>query len=195
MTLQDRIINHFSDSLQTQQDTMNSLTDLIAFASERMVAALLNDKKIITCGIGSSANNAQLLSSMLLNRYDRERPSLPALALNTDTTTITAIAGDSHFDEIFAKQLRALGQSGDIVVAYSDAGNTGPITKTFSVAHDKEISIIALTGKDGGNLYLQLNEKDLELRIPSESSPRIHEAHCLITHCLCDLIDQQLFGG
>lgn len=195
MTLQDRIINHFSDSLQTQEESMNYLTDLIAFASERIVAALLNDKKIISCGIGSSANNAQLLSSALLNRYERERPSLPALALNTDITTITAIAGDSHFDEIFVKQLRALGQSGDILVAYSDGGNTAPIAKTIAAAHDKGISIIALTGKDGGNLYLQLNEKDLELRVPSDSSARIHEVHCLITHCLCDLIDHQLFGS
>lgn len=174
---------------------MTYLTDLIAFASEQLVAALLNDKKIFSCGIGFSANNAQLLSSAMLNRFERERPSLPAIALNADMTTITAIAGDTHFDDIFAKQLRALGQSGDILVAYTDGGYSAIIAKAINCAHDKDINVIALTGKDGGAVSQQLTEKDLELRVPSNSSARIHEVHCLITHCLCDLIDHQLFGG
>lgn len=195
MSLQDRIINHFADSMQTQQEAMGYLTDLIAFASERLVTALLNDKKIISCGIGGGANNAQLLSSALLNRYERERPPLPAIALNADMTTITAIAGDSHFDDIFAKQLRALGQSGDILVTYNDGGYSANIGKAIACAHDKDISVIALTGREGGALSQQLTEKDLELRVPSNSSARIHEVHSLITHCLCDLIDHQLFGG
>ena len=195
MSLQDRIINHFTDSIQTQQDAMAYLTDLIAYASERLVTALLNDKKVISCGIGGGANNAQLLSSALLNRYERERPSLPAIALCADMTTITAIAADSHFDDIFAKQLRALGQSGDILVAYTDGGYSAAIAKAINGAHDKDIGVIVLTGKDGGAVSEQLSEKDLELRVPSNSSSRIHETHSLITHCLCDLIDLQLFGG
>jgi D-sedoheptulose 7-phosphate isomerase len=195
MSLQDRIINQFTDSIQTQQDAMNYLTDLIAYASERLVAALLNDKKIIACGNGRAANNAQLLSSILLHRFERERPSLPAMALSTDMTTITAIANDTHFDDIFAKQLRALGQSGDMLLVYSDCGYSGNIVKAVHCAHDKDISVIAMTGKDGGAVATQLNEKDLELRVPSNSSARIHEVHSLISHCLCDLIDHQLFGG
>lgn len=195
MSLPDRIINQFSDSIQTQQDAMNYLTDLIAFSSERMVAALLNDKKIMTCGNGRSANNAQLLSSSLLNRFERERPSLPAIALTADLTTITAIAAESQFDDVFAKQLRALGQSGDILVVYSDCGPSLNIVKAVKCAHDKDIGVIALTGKDGGAISPLLNERDLELRVPSNSSARIHEVHSLISHCLCDLIDHQIFGG
>lgn len=195
MSLQDRILNQFTDSIHTQQDAMNYLTDLIAYASERLVTALLNDKKIIACGNGRAANNAQLLSSLLLHRFERERPSLPALALNTDMTTITSIANDTHFDDVFAKQLRALGQSGDMLLVYTDCGYSGNIIKAVHCAHDKDISVIALTGKDGGAIASQLNEKDLELRVPSDSSARIHEVHSLISHCLCDLIDHQLFGG
>ncbi|MGZ8215250.1 MAG: SIS domain-containing protein, partial [Methylosarcina sp.] len=175
MSLQDRILNHFTDSIHTQQDAMNYLTDLIAYASERLVTTLLNDKKIISCGNGRAANNAQLLSSLLLHRFERERPSLPALALSTDMTTITAIANDTHFDDVFAKQLRALGQSGDMLLVYTDCGYSGNIVKAVHCAHDKDISVIALTGKDGGAIASQLNEKDLELRVPSDSSARIHE--------------------
>jgi len=174
---------------------MVSLGELIEFASQRLVASLLNDKKIVTCGNGRSAAVAQLLSSAMLNQYERDRPSLPAIALTTDTTTITAIANDYHCDDIFAKQLRALGQSGDILVAYTDGNNSANIAKAISTAHDKDISVIALTGSNGGMIAPLLHETDIEIRVPSNSSIHIQEAHTLITHCLCDLIDHQLFGG
>lgn len=195
MSLQNRIINHFSDSIQTQQDTLTGLGELIEFASQRLVATLLNDKKIITCGNGRSATVAQLLSSAMLNQYERDRPSLPAIALTTDATTITAIANDYHFDDVFAKQLRALGQSGDILVVYTDGNNSANIAKAVTTAHDKDISIIALTGNNGGMIAPLLNETDIEIRVPSDSGAHIQEVHTLITHCLCDLIDHQLFGG
>jgi D-sedoheptulose 7-phosphate isomerase len=195
MTLQDRIINHFTDSLRTQQATLTSLGELIEFASQRLVATLLNDKKIIACGNGRSAILAQLLSSAMLNQYERDRPSLPAIALTTDTTTITAIANDYHFDDIYAKQLRALGQSGDILVAYTDGSNSANIAKAITTAHDKDITVIALTGNNGGMIAPLLNETDIEIRVPSNASVHIQEVHALITHCLCDLIDHQLFGG
>jgi len=194
MSLQDRIINHFSDSIQTKQDAMDSLCELIAFASQRIVDALVNDKKVLTCGNGGSAGDAQHFSSEMLNRFERERPALPAIALTTDTSTITSIANDYHFDEIFAKQLRALGQSGDILLVYSTSGNSANIVKAAQVAVEKEISVIALTGKDGGALARVLTESDLEIRVPSNSTARIQEVHLLISHCLCDLIDHQLFG-
>ena len=194
MSLQDKIINHFSDSIQTQQDAMTYLCELIEYASQRLVTALLNDKKILACGNGRSATCAQLLSSAMLNQFERDRPSLPVIALTTDTATITAIANDYHFDDVFAKQLRALGQIGDILVIYTDGNNSANIAKAITVAHDKDISVIALTGNNGGMIAPLLHETDIEIRVPSNSSARIQEIHVLITHCLCDLIDHQLFG-
>lgn len=194
MSLQDRIINHFSDSIQTQQDAMTYLCELIEYASQRLVTALLNDKKILACGNGRSATSAQLLSSAMLNQFERDRPSLPVIALTTDTATITAIANDYSFDDIFAKQLRALGQSGDMLVVYTDGNSSANISKAVSTAHDKDISVIALTGNSGSMIAPLLRESDIEIRVPSNSNARIQEVHVLITHCLCDLIDHQLFG-
>ena len=194
MSLLDRIINHFTDSIQTQQDAMASLCEDIEYASQRLVAALLNDKKILACGNGRSATSAQLFSSAMLNQFERDRPSLPVIALTTDMATITAIANDFHFDEVFSQQLRALGQSGDILVVYSDENNSDNIAKAITTAHDKEISVIALTGNNGGMIAPLLFETDIEIRVPSNSKARIQEIHVLITHCLCDLIDHQLFG-
>jgi D-sedoheptulose 7-phosphate isomerase len=194
MSLQGRIITHFSDSIQTQQDTMTYVCELIEYASHRLVSALLNDKKILACGNGRSATSAQLLSSAMLNQFERDRPSLPVIALTTDTATITAIANDFHFDDVFSKQLRALGQSGDILVAYTDGNHSANIAKAIATAHDKDISVIALTGNNGGMIAPLLYETDIEIRVPSNSNARIQEIHVLITHCLCDLIDHQLFG-
>jgi D-sedoheptulose 7-phosphate isomerase len=194
MSLQDRIINHFTESIKIQQDTMTYLSELIEYASQRLVSTLLNDKKILTCGNGRSATSAQLLSSAMLNQFERDRPSLPVIALTTDIATITAIANEFHFNDIFSKQLRALGQSGDMLVIYTDGNNSTNIAKVITTAHDKEISVIAITGNKGGLIPPLLKETDIELRIPSTSSTRIQEAHILITDCLCDLIDQQLFG-
>ena len=195
MNLQNRIIDHFTTSIQTQQDTLSNLGELIEFASQRLVSTLLNDKKIIACGNGRSAVVAQLLSSAMLNQYERDRPSLPAIALGTDTTTMTAIANDYHFDDVFAKQLRALGQSGDILVVYTDGNNSANIAKAVTTAHDKDITVIALTGNNGGMIAPLLNEADIEIRVPSNAGMHIQEVHTMITHCLCDLIDHQLFGG
>ncbi len=194
MSLQDRIINHFTDSIQTQQDAMTYLCELIEYASQRLVTTLLNDKKILACGNGRSATSVQLLSSSMLNQFERDRPSLPVIALTTDTATITAIANDYHFADVFAKQLRALGQSGDTLVVYTDGNRCGNIAKAIAAAHDKELTVIALTGNNGGLIAPLLHETDIEIRVPSNSNARIQEVHVLITHCLCDLIDFQLFG-
>lgn len=195
MSLQNRIINHFSDSIQAQQDTLNTLSEVIEMASLRLVSALLNDKKIITCGNGRSAISAQLLSSAMLNQFERSRPALPAIALNADAATITAIANIAHFDDVFARQLRALGQSGDVLVAYADDDQAANVAKAIIAAHNKDISIIALTGKEGGMIAPLLSESDLEIRVPSHCYAHIQEVHIIITHCLCDLIDHQLFDG
>ena len=181
MNLQDRNINH--------------LCELIEFASQKIVEALVDDKKVLCCGNGGSAGDAQHFSSEMLNRFERERPALPAIALTTDTSTLTSIANDYHFDEVFAKQIRALGQAGDILLIYTSSGNSGNLLRAAKVAQDKDMTVIALTGKDGGALAQNLKEADIEIRVPSTSTARVQEVHLLITHCLCDLIDHQLFGG
>lgn len=196
MSLQERIYQHFNDSIQTKHDALELLPALIESAANSIVQSLLNNGKVLTCGNGGSAGDAQHFSSEMLNRFERERPSLPAIALSTDTSTLTSIANDYSFNEVFSKQIRALGQSGDILLAYTTSGNSGNILEAIRTAHDREMIIIVVTGKDGGQLSSLsfLNENDIELRVPSNSTARIQEVHLLITHCLCDLIDFQLFG-
>jgi phosphoheptose isomerase len=157
------------------------------------VAALLNDRKIFSCGNGRSAACAQLLSSALTNQFERDRPSLPAIALTMDTATVTAIANNYGYEEVFSKPIRSLGQNGDVLVTYADGNHSGNIAKAIAVSHAKDISIIALTGRKSEAISGLLTERDLEIRVPSSSAIRTHEVHVLITHCLCDLIDHQLF--
>ena len=195
MNLQDRVINLFSDSIQVKQEAMSGLCDLIVYASQKIVESLVNDKKVLACGNGGSAGDAQHFASEMLNRFERERPALPAIALTTDSLTLTSVANDYHFDEVFAKQLRALGQSEDILLVYSTSGNSRNVVSAVKTAHEKEMTVVALTGKDGGALSSTLKESDIEIRVPSQSTARIQEVHLLITHCLCDLIDSQLFGS
>lgn len=195
MSLQNRIVNHFTDSIQTKQDALAELCELIELASQRIVSTLLNDRKIFSCGNGRSAMSAQLLASALLNQFERDRPSLPAIALTTDTTTITGIANDFSYEDVFAKPIRSLGQGGDILVTYADGNHSASIAKAITVAHGKDISIIALTGEKSETISALLTELDLEIRVPSNSAIRTHEVHVLVTHCICDLIDHQLFDG
>ena len=196
MSLQERIYQHFTDSIQTKHDALELLPPAIESAAQTIVQSLLNNGKVLSCGNGGSAGDAQHFSSEMLNRFERERPSLPAIALSTDTSTITSIANDYSYNEIFSKQVRALGQAGDILLAYTTSGNSGNIVEAVKAAHDRDMIVIAVTGKDGGQLssLALLNENDIELRVPSDSTARIQEVHLLITHCLCDLIDFQLFG-
>ncbi len=193
--MQDRIKQQFNDSIETKQATAALLGQDISDAAQLLVSALLEGKKILTCGNGGSAADAQHFSSELINRFERERPPLPAIALTTDSSTITSIANDYHYNLIFAKQLKALGQSGDILVTYTTSGNSDSIVQVINAAHDKKIPTIALTGKDGGIVSGLLLGSDIEIRVPSKSTARIQETHLLITHCLCDLIDHQLFGN
>ena len=194
MTIQERIYQHFTDSIQTKHDALEVLVEPIEAAAQTIVQSLLANGKVLSCGNGGSAGDAQHFSSEMLNRFERERPSLPAIALTTDTSTITSIANDYSYNEIFSKQLRALGQQGDILLAYTTSGNSGNIIEAVKVAHDRELIIIAVTGKDGGDLAPLLRAPDIEIRVPSDSTARIQEVHLLVTHCLCDLIDFQLFG-
>ena len=190
-----RIQKLFRDSIETKRQAMEVLIPHIDLASQVMVAALLNEGKILTCGNGGSAGDAQHFPSALLNRFERERPSLPALALTTDTSTLTSIANDYSYNEVFPKQIRALGQPGDILLAISTSGNSANVIQAIQAAHDREMTVVALTGRDGGGMASLLLPEDVEIRVPAKVTARIQEVHLLVIHCLCDQIDQQLFGS
>jgi D-sedoheptulose 7-phosphate isomerase len=190
-----RVNELFTESIQTKIAAADTLQMDIASASEILVGALVQGHKILSCGNGGSAGDAQHFACELLNRFERERPSLPAIALTSDCTTLTAISNDYKFDEIFSKQIRALGHAGDILLAISTSGNSANVVQAIQAAHDRDMRVIALGGKDGGKVAKVLNNGDLEIRVPSPNTARIQEVHLLIIHCLCDLIDNQLFGS
>lgn len=192
-TIIDDIRNNFQDSIQTKVAASEVLAEPIAQAGETMVQCLLNNHKIMSCGNGGSAADAQHFSSELLNRYEVERPGLPAIALSTDTSTITSIGNDYDFESIFSKQVKALGQPGDMLLAISTSGNSKNILSAIEAAHLKGCQVIALTGRDGGMLANELDENDIEIRVPAERTSRIQETHLLVIHCLCNIIEQQLF--
>lgn len=193
--MEQRVITLFHESIEAKMHSGEQLAPLIVRACEFIVHALLNEKKVLTCGNGISAAQAQIFTASLVNRFEQERPSLPAFNLGSDFTTQTAIGSDSSFNDIFAKQIRALGQPGDILVLLTSSGKASNLLQAISAAHDKQMQIIAFTAGDGGDVAALLDHGDIELRVPSFAKPRIHEVHLLSVFCLCDLIDQQLFGG
>ena len=193
--MQSRIKQMFQASIETKQQALTVLPQAIENASLMMVSALLNEGKILSCGNGGSAGDAQHFSSEMLNRFERERPSLPAIALTTDSSTITSIANDYSYEEIFSKQIRALGQEGDVLLAISTNGTSGNDVQTNHAAHDSNMHVVALTGRDGGQIAPLLLPDDVEIRVPSNVTARVQEVHLLAIHCLCDLIDHQLFGS
>lgn len=192
--IEQRIRDHFLESIETKQRALAAVAPLIGRAAELAGAALLENRKILSCGNGGSAADAQHFSSELLNRFERERPALPAIALTTDSSTLTSIANDYDYREIFAKQVRALGQAGDVLLAISTSGNSPNVVRAIEAAHEREMSVIAFTGRDGGDMARRLSEADVELRVPAQRTARIQEVHLLLIHCLCDLIDARLLG-
>lgn len=190
----DRIRFNFTESIQTKINAADSIINIIGEASEEIVQALLEGNKILSCGNGGSACDAMHFSAQMLNRFKQERPALPVIALNADLPTITAIANDYHFSDVFAKQIRALGQPGDLLLAISTSGNSTNIINAIKAAQDKNMGVIALTGYDGGKIIDHLSEKDIEVRVPSYDTSRIQETHLLIIHCICDIVDFRLFG-
>lgn len=189
------IRQQFIDSIETKKNGLEVLPQKICDAAHVMVKALIDGKKILSCGNGGSAGDAQHFSSELLNRYERERPSLPAISLACDNSTITAIANDYSYEEVFSKQIKALGQTGDVLLAITTSGNSKNVLLAIEAAHDRGMHVIAMTGKDGGKVSPLMREGDVELRVPANKTNRIQETHLLMIHCLCDLIDRQLFGG
>jgi D-sedoheptulose 7-phosphate isomerase len=195
MDLELRISNHFRDSIEAKRRASEVLITPIQRAGNLMVQSLLSEGKILSCGNGGSAADAQHFSAELLNRFEKERPGLPAIALTTDTSTLTAIANDYDYNEIFSKQIRAIGYSKDLLLAISTSGNSSNVIEAINAAHDREMAVICLTGKDGGVMTGLLSQNDVEIRVPSDRTARIQEVHLTVIHCLCDLIDMQLFGG
>jgi D-sedoheptulose 7-phosphate isomerase len=194
MDLIARISQQFQDSAQTKLDAMELLAAPISDAVQTMVACLVNDGKILACGNGGSAADAQHFAAELVGRFEVERQELAAIALTTDSSILTAIANDYSYNVIYAKQVRALGRPGDVLLAISTSGNSANIIEAIKAAHDNDLTVVALTGKGGGQISQLLREGDIHICVPAERTARIQETHLLAIHCLCDGIDCLLLG-
>ncbi|AAQ58331.1 phosphoheptose isomerase [Chromobacterium violaceum] len=195
MDLIDRVNGHFLESIAAKQEAMELLSPGVAAAAERMVACLMNEGKILACGNGGSAADAQHFAAEMVGRFEKERPGLAAISLATDTSGLTAIGNDYDFDMVFSKQVRALGHTNDLLLAISTSGNSANVIEAVYAAHERGMSVIALTGKDGGKMTEILSPEDIHLNVPSLRTCRIQEVHILLIHALCDAIDCMLLGG
>ena len=194
MNLVSRVSQLFTESAQTKLNSVEALAWPIAQAAEALAQCLLAEGKIMACGNGGSAADAQHFSAELLNRFERERPGLAALALTTDSSTLTSIANDYDYSQVFSKQVRALGQPGDFLLAISTSGNSANVNAAVQAAHEREMRVVALSGKGGGHLTTLLRDDDIHICVPATSTARIQEVHLLTLHCLCDGIDCVLMG-
>jgi D-sedoheptulose 7-phosphate isomerase len=189
-----RVSRHFSDSAQTKLNAVEVLSQPIVRATEVMVRCLMANGKILACGNGGSAADSQHFAAELLNRFERERPGLAAFALTTDSSTLTSIANDYDYDQVFSKQVLALGQPNDVLLAISTSGNSPNVVAAVRAAHERDMKVVALTGKGGGEVGRQLAAGDVHVCVPHGVTARIQEVHLLALHCLCDGIDCLLLG-
>lgn len=194
MNLQDRITQQFADSAETKRHAAGIMAGPIAAAIEAMAMALRSGGKVMACGNGGSAADSQHFAAELLNRFERERAPLAAIALTTDTSTLTSIANDYHYDQVFAKQVRGLGRDGDVLLAISTSGNSPNVLAAMTAARERGVRVVALTGKGGGRMAAALRTDDIHLCVPADRTARIQEVHLLVLHCLCDGIDALLLG-
>ena len=190
----ERIQQHFRDSAAVTTEALETLSVPIAAAIDTMFMALANGNRILACGNGGSAANAQQFAAKLIGRFERERPGLPAIALTADTSIITATANDYAFEQIFSRQVRALGQPGDVLLAITTSGDSANVLTAIEAAHEREMIVVALTGKGGGKAHEVLADTDIHICVPSDRTARIQEVHLLTIHCLCDGIDAMLLG-
>jgi len=190
----DWIAKHFEDSIAVKQRSATLLAPAIGLATNLMMATLRAGGKILCCGNGGSAGDAQHFSCELLNRFETERPGLPAIALTGNGSTLTAIANDRSYEEVFARQVAALGNPADCLLAISTSGNSPNVVAAVEAAHARDMRVVALTGRDGGTISRELGTNDIEIRVPDERTARIQEVHLVVIHCLCDVIDRTLFG-
>lgn len=194
MDLLDRVSGHFSASIELKIQAMPRLVPSTVKAGRLLVTCLQQKRKILSCGNGGSADQAQHFAAELINRFEKERPGLSAIALTTDTSALTSIANDSMFEQIFARQVQALGQLGDVLLALTTSGDSPNILKAIEMAHQQRMLVVLLNGRNGGQAAQLLKENDIEIRVPSKSTARIQEVHLLIIHCLCDIIDELLIA-
>lgn len=194
MDAETRVREHFAESIAVKQASADALSQSITSAGQLMASALLDEGKILSCGNGGSAGDSQHFSSELLNRFERERPGLPAMALTTDSSTLTSIANDYAYEDIFAKQIRALGRQNDVLLAISTSGNSENVNRAIVAAHERGMKVVALSGRDGGRMAALLGDNDVEIRVPATRTARIQEVHLVVIHSLCDLIDTTLLG-
>ena len=192
--LEQRIQQHFIDSADLKYQSAQSLSKPIAAAVQAMLACVTSGGKVLACGNGGSAADAQHFAAEFIGRFERERPELAALALTTDSSILTAIANDYDFDRIFSKQVRGLGQAGDVLLALSTSGNSGNVLAAIEAAHEREMTVVALTGRGGGKITQLLRETDVHICVPHDRTARIQEVHLLVLHCICDGVDTQLLG-
>ena len=195
MDIISRIGQHFADSAQTKLDASEMLAAPIAEAAEAMVGSLLGNGKILACGNGGSAADAQHFAAELVGRFEMERQGLAAIALTTDSSIMTAVANDYGYNTVFERQVRALGHPGDVLLAISTSGNSPSILEAIAAAHDNEMRVVALTGKGGGQISKLLRDTDIHICVPSDRTARIQEVHLLTIHCLCDGVDCLLLGA
>jgi len=190
----ERVKQIFDDSIAVNTEAAFSLGPKIVAAAESILTCLMDNNKVMTCGNGGSAADAQHFSSEMLNRFERERPGLAAIALTTDASTITSVANDYQFADIFAKQIRALGRPGDVILAFSTSGESDNIVGAIDAAHEQDARVVLVSGRDGGEAARTLASSDVEIRVPSFSTARIQEVHLVVIHCICDLVDNHLLG-
>ncbi len=195
MELEERIRQHFQESIDTKQRALDAMSAPIAQAVDAMVQCLMSSGKILACGNGGSAADSQHFAAELVGRFERERPELAALALTTDTSILSALANDYTFDQVYAKQVRALGQPGDVLLAISTSGNSRNVIEAIRAAQERDMRIVAMTGRGGGNIADMLSAHDVNLCVPADRTSRIQEVHLLTLHCLCDGIDCTLLGA
>jgi D-sedoheptulose 7-phosphate isomerase len=192
--LEQRIEQHFIDSADLKYQAAQVLSKPIAAAVSAVLARVTSGGKVLACGNGGSAADAQHFAAEFVGRFERERPELGAIALTTDTSIITAIANDYSFEQIFAKQVRALGQSGDVLLAITTSGSSPNVLAAIQAAHERDMTVVALSGKGGGKMTQALRETDVHVCVPHDRTARIQEVHLLTIHCICDGVDAQLLG-
>ncbi len=192
--MEDRVLRHFNDSARLKLDAAHILAPPIARAVDALVQCLLADGKVLACGNGGSAADAQHFAAELVNRFEHDRPGLAAVALTTDSSILTSVANDDRYANVFARQTLALGHEGDVLLAISTSGNSESVLRAVDAAHERRMRTIALTGRDGGRLAEQMGEDDILICVPADNTARIQEVHLLAIHCLCDGIDNLLLG-
>jgi D-sedoheptulose 7-phosphate isomerase len=192
--LEQRIQQHFFDSADVKYKAAEVLTRPVADAASALLGCITAGGKVLACGNGGSAGDAQHFAAEFVGRFERERPGLAAIALTTDSSILTAVANDYDFNQIFSKQVQALGSPGDVLIAITTSGNSPNVLAAVEAAHEKDMTVIALTGKGGGKLRERLTETDVHICVPADRTARIQEVHLLVVHCLCDAVDAQLLG-